>query len=372
MSIQKRLLALTTLLILLFSFVFASVVLPQDTPVTTSDAVLVNGDLLNDIYERVSPSVVAINVIAEASESMFPDENGVIAGSGSGFVIDDEGHIITNNHVVENATRIEVNFRDGTLARGEIVGLDPDSDLAVLKVDLPADRLHPVEFGDSSALEIGQPVVAIGSPFGQRWTLTSGIISAVDRTIQGLTNFSIGSVIQTDAPINPGNSGGPLIDLNGRVIGVNSQIVSRTGSNSGIGFAVPSNLTQKVSQALIEDGFVNYSYLGITGGDMNLALIEALELPNDTRGVVVGDVTPGGPADRAGLQSAGDEVDMDGLQVPTSVDIITAIDGVPLTGMGDLVSYLARETEPGDTVTLSVLRNGDEQVEVPVDLTPRP
>ena len=373
MLTKKGPLALTLMfMILLVGLVFTPLVAPQDTAVPGADALLVNGELLHDVYERVSPSVVAINVLAESSQPMFSGENGIIAGSGSGFVIDQEGHIITNNHVVENATRIEVNFRDGTLARAEVVGLDPDSDLAVLQVDVPADRLQPVEFGDSNTLEVGQPVLAIGSPFGQRWTLTSGIVSAIDRTIQGLTNFSIGGVIQTDAPINPGNSGGPLLDLNGRVIGVNSQIVSGTGSNSGVGFAIPSNLTQKVGQALIEDGFVNYSFLGITGGDVNLALIETLELPNDTRGIVVGDVTSDGPADRAGLESADDFEDVDGFQVPTSVDIITAIDGVPLSGMGELVSYLARETEPSDTVTLSVLRDGLEQMDVSVNLTPRP
>lgn len=360
-----------SILILVF-LVTALSVIPvaqlQDTEITDAQS-----GLYTQVYNAVSPSVVAINVVAHSEQAGPFGQEGNVLGSGSGFVIDTEGHIVTNNHVVDGATRIEVNFLDGTLALAEIVGLDPDSDLAVLKVDLPAEKLFPVEWGNSDELVIGQPVVAIGSPFGQRWTLTSGIISAVDRTIQGLSNFSIGGVIQTDASINPGNSGGPLLDLQGRVIGVNSQIISGSGSSAGVGFAIPSNLTQKVSQALIRDGFVSYSYLGISGTDVTLSLIEALNLPNDTRGVVVADVAPGGPAARAGLHNPGSEtVDIDGLEVPTEIDIITAVNGVPLTGMGSLITYLAKNTIPGDEVTLTVLRNGTEQIELTARLTPRP
>lgn len=323
------------------------------------------------VYEEISPSVVAINVTARREGSGFFDQGGVVVGSGSGFVIDSEGHILTNNHVVEGATEIVVNFRDGTLARAEIVGLDPDSDLAVLKVDLPAETLVPVAFGDSAQLQIGQPVLAIGSPFGQRWTLTSGIVSALDRTIPGADNFSIGGAIQTDAAINPGNSGGPLLDLEGRVVGVNSQIRSSSGSNAGVGFAIPSNLAQRVAQELIENGYVEYSYLGITGGDMTLSLIEAFDLPNNFRGVAVGEVMPGGPADRAGLQDS--VIEGEGRDaVPTQLDIITAIDGTPLSGIGALISYLAYNTKPGQTVMLTVLRNGEEELTLEARLTPRP
>ena len=367
---QRRPIVLLLAVFVLIAGLFAApVATMQDTDPVTEAAVQ---GLLTNLYERVSPSVVAINVLSERNGTGVPGQDGIVSGSGSGFVIDDEGHIVTNNHVVEGATMIEVGFFDGTLARGEIIGLDPDSDLAVIKVDLPVEKLQPIEFADSSQLNIGDPVVAIGSPFGQRWTMTSGIISALERTIQGLTTFSIGGVIQTDAPINPGNSGGPLLDLEGRVVGVNSQIVSASGSSAGVGFAVPSNLVQKVAQALIEDGFVNYSYLGIAGGDVTLAVMEALDLPNDTRGVVVGDATPGGPAARAGLLSAGEYTEVNGIEVPTQVDIITAIDGTPVAGIGELIAYLARETQPGDTVTLTVLRNGEEEVEIAVRLTPRP
>ena len=191
---------------------------------------------------------------------------GQFSASGTGFVIDTDGHIVTNNHVVDGADLIEVNFHDGTILEGTVVGLDPDSDIAVLKVDRPASELQPVTFGDSDSLFIGETTLAIGSPFGQRWTLTTGIVSALGRTIQGLDQYSVGSVIQTDAAINPGNSGGPLLDLDGEVVGMNSQIASQSRSNAGIAFSIPSNLVKRVAQQLIDNGQVNYSYLGISSG----------------------------------------------------------------------------------------------------------
>jgi len=344
-------------------------------------AVNTNDEVFADVYQDVSPSVVSISVIARQSNTGFPDQSQTVVGGGTGFVIDAAGHILTNNHVVEGATEIEISFVDGTLASAEVVGLDHDSDLAVLKVDLPEDTLvglRPVEFADSDALRIGQTVLAIGSPFGQRWTLTSGIISATGRSIRGLTDFSIGGVIQTDAAINPGNSGGPLLDLNGRVVGVNSQIMSTAQSNSGVGFAVPSNLAQRVARDLIDNGFVNYSYLGIGGRDIYLPLIEAFDLPNNTQGVVVTTISAGGPADRAGLEGvvfADETEENDSRAVPESVDIITAINGEPLSGIGELIAYLAAETEPGQTATLSVLRlleGQSEELQIDVRLTPRP
>jgi 2-alkenal reductase len=334
-------------------------------PLLESEAVYAN------IYNQVSPSVVSINVVGSAASQMDPE--GLLEGTGTGFVIDQSGHIVTNSHVVEGANRIEINFFDGTIVRGEVVGLDPDSDIAVLRVALPVEQLRPVQFADSDTLFIGQHTVAIGSPFGQRWTMTTGIISALDRTIQGLSGFNIGAVIQTDAAINPGNSGGPLLDLQGRVIGVNSQIVSRSRSNSGIGFAVPSNLVQRVAQSLIDNGSVNYSYLGIRSrpGDVDLAMIETLGLPNNTRGVVVQGVEPAGPAARAGLRDAGNVVVVDGFEVPQSVDIITAIDGQIITGFNQLIAYLASNTQPGQTVTLTVLREG-QSIQLPLTLGERP
>lgn len=337
---------------------------------------------LADLYSRIAPSVVNINVISRAGgfnvpndpnhEGLQPPDDFFSEGTGTGFVIDTAGHIVTNYHVVEGAVVIEVSFFDGTTVRGEAVGLDPDSDLAVVRVDLPAEQLRPVTLGDSDALFVGQSTVAIGSPFGEEWTMTTGIISALNRTIQGLTAFSIGQVIQTDAAINPGNSGGPLIDLTGQVIGVNSQIRSESRSNSGIGYAIPSNLVQRVVQSLIEKGTVDYSYIGIGGGDVSLLLIEALELPNNAQGVVIQRVEPNSPAWGAGLRSASGEMLVDGIQVPTNVDIITAVDGLAVTGMPDLISYLAGNTSPGQTVTLTVVRDGDQQIEMSVTLASRP
>jgi S1-C subfamily serine protease len=348
----------------------ATEVTQQQIPTNATEA----EQVLATLYNNAAPSVVSINVVARQSGTGFYNQQDqLVQGTGTGFVIDTEGHIVTNNHVVEGATRIEVNFFDGRIVRGEVVGTDPDSDLAVIQVnDVPAEDLRPIALGDSDGLFIGQEVVAIGSPFGERWTMTSGIISALDRTIQGLTDFSIGSVIQTDAAINPGNSGGPLLNLQGQVIGVNSQIESQSRSSSGIGFAIPSNLVQRVAQALIESGNVDYSYLGIQGGPIDLYTIEALNLPNDAQGVVVGRVVAGGPAADAGLRQASSPRNVDGIPVATSVDIITAIDGQPVRDMADLISYLAENTTPGQTVQLTVVRDGDQQLELPVTLSERP
>ncbi len=338
-----------------------SVIAPQQEPAT----VIIDRGLgdLNPIYQAVSPSVVAINV----STSVGRRSGGA---TGSGFVIDNEGHIITNNHVVENADAIEIEFFDGHLATATIVGLDPDSDLALLDVDVPGERLFPVTFGNSDALVVGQPVLAIGSPYGQDWTLTTGIVSGLDRVITGLTNFSIGGVIQTDAAINPGNSGGPLLNLQGEIVGVNSQILSQSGSNSGVGFAIPSNLVQRVARELEAGGSVDYSYMGIAGADVTLQIIDELGLPDDTRGVVVTAISRNGPADEAGIQNA---IGQDNsTAVPTNFDVITAIDGNPIKGMNDLISYLARSTTPGQTVTLSILRDGNQPIQVPLTLTSRP
>ena len=329
--------------------------------------------LLASLYNNAAPSVVSINVVARQAGAGFNGQDQLVQGTGTGFVIDMQGHIVTNNHVVEGATSIEVNFFDGRIVRGEVVGTDPDSDLAVIQVnDVPADNLRPIALGDSDSLFIGQEVVAIGSPFGQRWTMTSGIVSALDRTIQGLTDFSIGSVIQTDAAINPGNSGGPLLNLQGQVIGVNSQIESQSRSNSGIGFAIPSNLVQRVAQALIETGNVDYSYLGIQGGSVDLTTIETLNLPNDAQGVVVSTVVGGGPADRGGLQAGRTTRSNDGFSTFVPVDIITAVDGQPVRDMADLISYLAENTTPGQTVQLTVVRDGTQQLQLPVTLDERP
>jgi S1-C subfamily serine protease len=302
-----------------------------------------------NLYNQVSPSVVSIGVV----DRMFGEE----ISNGSGFVVDTNGYILTNAHVVDDVNNnvfVAVTFFDGTHVRGEIIGIDRESDLAVLRVDLAPERLRPVTFADSSDLLIGQTALAIGSPFGQKWTMTAGIISALDRTIDGLGSFEIGAVIQTDAPINPGNSGGPLLNMAGEVIGVNAQIISEDRSNSGVGFAIPANLALRVAEALRAEGRIEYSYLGVQGStDITLGVIERLGLPNNTRGLVIGGVT--GPAASAGLRSN---------------DVITAVDGLPVAGLGPLLAYLATHTVPGQVIDVTVLRAG-EFVTVPVELSSR-
>ena len=340
---------------------FAALVANMDTPTPARAAQpdFGSGDFaqqgeqgtFTQIYNSVSPSVVAIQVYAQARGQL------IAVGTGTGFVVDSQGHIATNYHVVEGADRVEVDFYDGTLTWAEVVGLDPDSDLAVLQVNVPPETLSPVSFGDSDLLQVGETVLAIGSPFGENWTLTSGIVSGRDRTIRGMSEFSIGGVIQTDAAINPGNSGGPLLNLQGQVVGVNAQIQTNTGANTGVGYAIPGNLARQVVESLITRGEVDYSYIGISGGDLTLLAIDELGLPNDTRGVIVSEVVRGGPADQGGLLAG---------------SIITAVNDTQLKSMNELITYLAHETAPGDSINLSILRldaNGDSVTTVPLNVT---
>jgi 2-alkenal reductase len=343
-------------------------------------------NVLINIYQRVNPGVVYIAVSQQASNN----EPGGF-GTGSGFVIDKQGHIVTNNHVVAGANQVDVSFADGTMARATIVGRDPYSDLAVIKVDLPEDKLVPVELGDSSDLQPGQKVIAIGNPFGLAGTMTSGIISAIGRTLpeSGDSNDQSGNagsfinpeIIQTDAAINPGNSGGPLLDSHGRVIGVNTAIRSTSNgfggqpSNSGIGFAVPVNTVKRVAPALISGGNIRYPYLGITSRDgLNLAEIADQLGANVTQGVLVFDVVPNGPAARAGIRGGDQQrtVVVRGAPVPLGGDIITAFNGKPVKDYTDLISKLTAETKPGDTATLTILRDGRQQdVQITVGERPR-
>lgn len=313
--------------------------------------------LVAHIYDEVGPSVVHITSLT-----------GISGGEGSGFVIDMSGHIVTNAHVVNGAEEIFVDFFDGTMTRAEIVGVDLDSDIAVIKVDVPAELLNPVSFADSDAVFVGQRAIAIGNPFGQSWTITTGIVSALDRTLSTETAYQIPSVIQTDAAINPGNSGGPLLDKVGRVIGVNSQIMSRSGSFSGIGFAVPANLVQRVAQSLIETGEYAYAWLGISGTGLTLPLNEAAGLDLDQRGVLVTSVTPNGPADNAGMRGPDDETE-EGL--PTGGDVIVAFNGEPVADMTDIIAAVV-EAEPGQTVPAKVLRANGQIVDLQITLAARP
>ncbi len=359
-------------------------------------------DTLTAIYELVNPSVVNIQVKVEQTQAASfqglpegmpelpffnmpgdpttpeqPQTPQYGYGMGSGFVWDQAGHIVTNNHVIDNAVEIEVRFSDGTSVPAELVGTDPYSDLAVLKVDLPAEFLRPIQVADSNLTKVGQLAVAIGNPFGLDGTMTVGIVSALGRTLpaaegtQGGPTFSIPNVIQTDAPINPGNSGGVLVNDEGQLIGVPTAIESPVRANAGIGFAVPSATVAKVAPALIKDGVYQHSYLGISGTALNRDLAEAMSLDPMQRGALVTDVTPNGPADQAGLRGSEDQVEIDGQPVPVGGDVIIAVDGVTVRDMDDLIAYLTSSTVVGQQIELTVLRSG-KQINVSVTLAARP
>jgi 2-alkenal reductase len=314
--------------------------------------------LLVNLYERVSFSVVNIAVSTALG-----------GGTGSGFVLDTNGHIVTNNHVVEGAEQILVRFADDTMVEGELVGADVDSDLAVIRVDVPADLLREVRLGDSSALRVGQRAIAVGNPFGFEQTMTTGIISALGRVVRQENGYSLPQLIQTDAAINPGNSGGPLLNARGEVIGVNTFIFSSSGSSAGVGFAVPVNTVKRVVPSLIETGRYDDPWLGISGLSVTPMAAEALALPVE-QGILLQQVVPEGPAAQAGLRGNDQRAEVDGVLLPTGGDIIVAIDGVQVRDMDDLIVYLA-ETAVGQTVTLDIIREGERQ-SVDVILEGRP
>jgi len=350
-------------------------------------------ETLVKIYEDVNPSVVNIQVkvgameanqgIPETPEFHSDPDNDLPKGPqfgygmGSGFVWDQQGHIVTNNHVVDGAIEISVTMYDGTSASAELVGADPDSDLAVLKVDLPAEALRPIQVADSSMVRVGELAIAIGNPFGLDGTMTVGIVSALGRTLpasEGIGTgpaFSIPDVIQTDAPINPGNSGGVLVDDRGQLIGVTTAIESPVRANAGIGFAVPSDNVSRVVPVLIEDGVYQHSYLGISGTSLNPELAKAMGLDPAQRGALVSVVNPGGPAEKAGLRGSDRQAEMDGFEVPVGGDVIIAIDGYEIKEMDDLIAYLTANTSVGQTISLSVLRDGGP-MDIPVTLAARP
>lgn len=335
---------------------------PAQTLTKTSPvvAVLTQEQLLADLYERVNPSVVNIN-IAEATGE----------GAGSGFVYDTLGHIVTNNHVVENATQIWVTFADGTTVSAKVVGTDPGSDLAVIQVDVAAEKLHPVTLGDSDSLRVGQLAVAIGNPFGLESTMTSGIISALGRVIpSSSSSFSIVDLIQTDAPINPGNSGGPLLDSAGRVIGVNTMIYTESGTSSGVGLALPVVTVKQVVPSLISTGHYAHAWLGLSGLSITPILAESLNLPVQ-QGALVESVTSGGPAQRAGIRGGSQPARTNSVVLNAGGDIIIAVDDIEVKSFDDLVSYLARKTEVGQQVVLTILRDG-QRLSVKVTLAERP
>jgi S1-C subfamily serine protease len=336
-------------------------------PASNSQA---KGLTVHDIYQRDAQGVAFISSqIVQNSQSVFgfPQRQQSTA-TGSGFLIDDQGHILTNAHVVSGAKRVDVRLGDGEPQQAQIVGTDPSTDIALLKVD-QTDGADPLQLGDSTKVEVGDPVVAIGNPFGLDRTVTTGIVSALQRQIQAPNGFSISDVIQTDAAINPGNSGGPLIDGDGQVIGINSQIESQSGGNVGIGFAVPIKTAADVVSQLQNGGSVQRAYLGITGGDINPTVAQALNLPVQ-EGVMVEQVLNGGPADDAGIKGATGQATIAGQTVPIGGDIITKVDGSPISGMDDVISAVNGK-KPGDDLTLTVWRDG-QQKDVSVTLGNRP
>ncbi len=316
-------------------------------------------EALGDIYSTVLPSVVQVKVRHShpvEGQSNAPRQLPFVPSEGSGFVWSADGHIVTNEHVVESAEHVAVVFADGSEYEATVLGTDPDSDLAVLLIESPPDDLKAVTLGDSDTLSVGQTAIAIGSPFGQEFSMTTGIVSALGRTIRSTAgNYSNPEIIQTDAPINPGNSGGPLLDRFGQVIGINAQIASRSGSNAGVGFAVPINTARRVVPELISNGSYRYAYLGISGASLTSELAAANSLPKDTRGVLVIGVAPDGPAEQFGVMGSADTEEIDGVTYPVGGDVITAIDGVSVDGMDDLVAHLVENNRPGQTVTLDIL-----------------
>jgi 2-alkenal reductase len=338
-------------------------VLPDPQDAAKSDNVLVA------LYAQVLPGVVSINT-----------GNAL----GSGFVIDTSGHIVTNQHVVDGASQVEVDFPSGYKALGTVIGSNSDADLAVVKVDAPADQIHPLSLGDSSKLQVGQTVVAIGNPFGLNGTMTVGIVSALGRTQiahaapEGGGSFLNADIIQTDAAINPGNSGGPLFNLDGQVVGVNQSIRTEavdqtTGNpvNSGIGFSISSNLVKRVAAGLIQNGTYEFPYLGISSrssNEMTLDQIQALGLTTYTGAYVIS-VTPGGPADQAGIRGGDKQTSNPNLQA--GGDLINAIDGVPVLTFEGLLSYLITNKSPGDKVVLTIMRDG-KSMDVTLTLGKRP
>ncbi|MEZ4643417.1 MAG: trypsin-like peptidase domain-containing protein [Chloroflexota bacterium] len=364
-----------------------------------SMTLLTEEQTLISLYENVNPSVVSIQVFSSGSlfgESELPEGHPSVPGfptdpqetdptlpyiqqaQGSGFIYSSDGYIVTNNHVVSGADAITVVFYEGTEADATLVGTDPDSDLAVIKVeDVNSELLQPVPLGDSDALKVGQFVVAIGNPFGLANSMTTGIVSGLGRTLPAEsttpdgTSFNIPAIIQTDAAINPGNSGGPLLNLQGEVIGVNTAIESPVEGFAGVAYAIPAKTVWQVVPQLIANGRIQHPWLGILGGTLDNDLAEAMNLAAGQRGVIISEVVQDGPAAKAGLRGGDADVQIDGLTARIGGDIIVAIDEQPVMEFDDLLTYIVQETGVGQTVTIVILRDGEQQT-IDVTLEARP
>jgi S1-C subfamily serine protease len=334
---------------------------------------------VNQVYKQDAAGVAFVQAQTKPQQSSllnpFGGGGGGGTATGSGFVVDHDGHVLTNAHVVEGATNIQVTLGRSDSSQpvsAQVVGKDPSTDVALLKVNAPADQLHPLQLGNSSDAHVGDPVVAIGNPFALDRTVTSGIVSALQRQIKAPNGFTIDNVIQTDAAINPGNSGGPLINASGQVIGITSQIESPNGGgNVGIGFAIPVNTVRNVVNQLLQSGTVQHAYLGISGTDLTPQIANALNLSVKS-GALVQSVTPGGPADKAGIKGGnpGATMTVAGARIHPGGDVITAIDGKPVHSMTDVID-IVNAKQPGDTVQVSLV-NGSQKRTVSVTMGNRP
>ncbi len=366
-----------TVAILLFAFI----VIPSEN-VGTPELITSNGHdttILGDetsytakgnlnlvqLFEKSEAGVVKIGV------QRGPDGPRDTPGMGSGFVYDNLGHIITNAHVVEGASKATVTFLDGTQYDAEIVGKDKFTDIAVIKVSEKPRLLHPLQMGDSSQLHVGEPVAAIGNPFGLSGSMTSGIVSQIGRLLPSQdSGFSIPDVIQTDAAINPGNSGGPLLNMRGEVVGINTAIQSSSGVYSGIGFAVPSNTISKIVPTLIEEGKYAHPWIGILGKDIDPDLAKVRGLEN-AKGFLILNVVEGSPAEKAGLKGMSEISEIDGDEYPVDGDIVISVDDKEVRNISDILIHLQREKTVGDEMVLGVLRDG-EFMHITLELVERP
>jgi len=345
--------------------VFAIIMIPQPNAIKPEIVVTNGHDLsaigeivpsyskklsLIEIFKNSEAGVVRVN-IQRAEESISP------SGVGSGFVFDKKGHIITNAHVVKDAIKVVVTFLDGRSYNAEIVGVDTFTDIAVIKVNADLSLLSPIFLGDSSNLQVGEPIAAIGNPFGLSGSMTSGIVSQLDRLLPSGAGYSIPDVIQTDAAINPGNSGGPLLNMRGEIVGINTAIQSTTGEFTGVGFAIPSQTVAKIVPILIKNGEYKHPWIGISGRDIGPDLAKVLNL-NDAVGFLVITVIPDSPASRAGLQGSENTVERDGVQYTVGGDIILSVDGLEVREISDILIHLQRAKSVGDEMVLEIIRDG--------------